>query len=302
MTGCFWGFSRAKRFLVVWLLLTLKLTWKARALGSLVGVVAMSNSKQGGRAAVPPGRLTMDEYKHLGNLLQKAKEENRLGEVFVFANIEKAAMEQLQSYQSPVVMPKAKAKTGGHGMSSASLAAGSSMTDASKRRLPVEDEDAEWTNAGVVDSEGLAEVFAEQQVLAYAGEGPLATPYPEVDPGLNRAGDIGLLPAVEYENLDYRFKLPPKIDSSSQWGATICVLPKYRAFGWSYEQMVRMGNGGDYEVHGYLKWLKATYAKTYLEKGPKSAGIDMAGFLGRLRYGENPDGTPVEGFRRTFAN
>ena len=82
-----------------------------------MGVVAMSNSKQGGKAAVPPGRLTMDEYKHLGNLLQKAKEENRLGEVFVFANIEQAAMEQLQSYQSPVVMPKAKAKTGGYGMS-----------------------------------------------------------------------------------------------------------------------------------------------------------------------------------------
>ena len=52
----------------------------------------------------------------------------------------------------------------------------------------------------------------------------------------------------------------------------------------------------------YLKWLKATYAQAYLERGPKSPGIDMAGFLGRLKFMEDPDNLPVEGFNRVLAN
>ena len=118
----------------------------------------------------------------------------------------------------------------------------------------------------------MARIFAEQQTLAYAGDGPLAAPYPEVDPGLNRAGDLDLLPAVEYENLDYRFKLPPKIDSTAKWGSTICVLPKYKNFGWSYEQMVRMGNAGDYEIHGYLKWFESHVREDVSGKGGQIPG------------------------------
>ena len=53
------------------------------------------------------GRMNMDEYKQLGGLLQKAREENRLGEVMVFANVEKDVLEQLQRYQAPVIAPKA---------------------------------------------------------------------------------------------------------------------------------------------------------------------------------------------------
>ena len=48
----------------------------------------------------------------------------------------------------------------------------------------------------------------------------------------------------------------------------------------------------------YLKWLKATYAQANLGRGPRSPGIDMAGFLLRLKFMNDPDMLPVEGFRR----
>lgn len=39
----------------------------------------------------------MDEYKQLGGLLQKApRDEQRLGEIMVFANVERETLEQLQ--------------------------------------------------------------------------------------------------------------------------------------------------------------------------------------------------------------
>lgn len=52
----------------------------------------------------------MDEYKQLGGLLQKARDEQRLGEIMVFANVERETLEQLQQYQKPSVRPKAKAR------------------------------------------------------------------------------------------------------------------------------------------------------------------------------------------------
>ena len=94
----------------------------------------MANSKQAGSSS----RMTMEEYRQLSSLLKRASNENRLGEVMVFANIEDAAATQLQTYLHPVVGAKAKAKAkapsqmGGHGMATGS---GGAMTDASKRRL-----------------------------------------------------------------------------------------------------------------------------------------------------------------------
>ena len=36
----------------------------------------------------------------------------------------------------------------------------------------------------------------------------------------------------------------------------------------------------------YLICLKSRYSKVYLEKGAKSPGIDLAGFLGRIKFDE----------------
>ena len=128
--------------------------------------------------------MSMDEYKQLGGLLQKARDERRLGEILVFANVEKETLEQLQRYQQPIAMPKSKAKAGaGSSMAPASssavppVAESGSMTDASKRRLP---DDPEWDDAELVmDVEDVARLLAEQQVLvlAYTGEAEVAAPF-----------------------------------------------------------------------------------------------------------------------------
>ena len=98
-------------------------------------------SKQGGKAAStgPTGRMNMEEYKQLGGLLQKARDEQRLGEILVFANVERETLEQLQRYQQPIVMPKSKARASA-GAASSTAADGGAMTDASKRRLPEDPE------------------------------------------------------------------------------------------------------------------------------------------------------------------
>ena len=88
------------------------------------------SSKQGAKST-PSGRMTMDEYKQLGGLLQKApRDEQRLGEIMVFANVERETLEQLQQYQKPSVRPKAKARASAE---PPAAAASGSMIDASKR-------------------------------------------------------------------------------------------------------------------------------------------------------------------------
>ena len=59
---------------------------------------------------------------------------------------------------------------------------------------------------------------------------------------------------------------------------------------------------GDKEMIAYLKWLKATCAKVYLEKGPRFAGIVMAGFLGKIRFQVDTSSPAVEGFQWTLAS
>ena len=184
-----------------------------------------------------------------------------------------------------------------------SMAKVGSMTDASKRRLP---DDPEWDDAEVVmDAEDVARLLAEQQVLAYTGEAEVAAP---LEGGGYESAlpiphvDTSCFPALNYDDLDYRYKLPPTCENTARWGSTICVLPKWKSMEWTYEHMVRLALFGSREMTSYLKWLKATYAQAYLERGPRSPGIDMAGFLGRLKFMDDPDVLPVEGFRRVLAN
>jgi len=249
------GFSRAERFLVVWLVLTFSLESQGARVVS--GRSLAMASKQGGKASStgPTGRMSMDEYKQLGGLLQKARDERRLGEILVFANVEKETLEQLQRYQQPIVMPKSKAKAGaGSSMAPASssavppVAESGSMTDASKRRLP---DDPEWDDAELVmDAEDVARLLAEQQVLAYTGEAEVAAPFEGGGYGSapNPDVDTSWFPALDYDDLDYRYKLPPTVENTARWGSTICVLPKWKSMEWTYEHMVRLALFGSREM------------------------------------------------------
>ena len=113
--------------------------------------------------------------------------------------------------------------------------------------------------------------------------------------------DTSWFPALNYEVIDPAYKLPKSVATTEQWGNMICVLPKWAKRELPYEYCVRMALAGDREMVQYLKWLKATYARVYLEKGPRSPGIDMAGFLGRIKFQVDTAGVEVEGFQRTLA-
>ena len=85
--------------------------------------------------------------------------------------------------------------------------------------------------------------------------------------------DTSWYPALAYDDLDSRYSLPPILDSTAKWASTICILPKWKSYEWTYEHMTRMALAGDRTMAKYLTWLKSTYSKVYLEKGAKSPGI-----------------------------
>ena len=128
----------------------------------------------------------MDEYKQLSNLLKRASNENRLGEVMVFANVEDDAAKQLQTYLHPTggakAKPKAKAPSqmGGHGFLSMAAGSGGAMTDASKRRL--EDDLASmaasegWEDIEVLSSYAEAERAMVSQ--GYVASETVGVPFP----------------------------------------------------------------------------------------------------------------------------
>ena len=67
--------------------------------------------------------------------------------------------------------------------------------------------------------------------------------------------------------------------------------------------MTRRALAGDREMGKYLVWLKSTYAKIFLEKGAKSPGIDLAGFVIKfddLLHASHAHAL-VEGFTRSLA-
>ena len=248
----------------------------------------------------------MDEYKQLSNLLKRASNENRLGEVMVFANVEDEAAMQLQTYLHPTggakAKPKAKAPSqmGGHGFLSMAAGSGGAMTDASKRRL-------EDDLASMAASEGWEDI----EVLSSYAEADVApetvsVPFPsEATPTDLAPIDVSWYPALTYDDLDGKYLVPPTLDSTARWASTICILPKWKSYEWAYEHMTRRALAGDREMGKYLTWLKSTYSKVYLEKGAKSPGIDLAGFLGRIKFDDLLHASHahalVEGFTRTLA-
>ena len=287
----------------------------------------MSNSKQGGKASgAPSGRMTMDEYKQLGGLLQKARDEKRLGEIMVFANVERETLEQLQRYQQPIVMPKSKARTAQPSMATGSV--DGSMTDASKRRFS--EHEVEPTI-----EEALEEFDVVQSIEAFDRTGGmdglplmngpmLSAASHEADAAASVMGQLGSAPMTHYavqgdylrgrpdtsnswfpqmdpECQDVAIKIPDEyIDTPSTWGRNVIKMEKYKNKRWTYEQAVRMALGGVSEVATYCQYIMDHHSKTYLEQGSKTQAADFAGFLMRHRVKviKIPQYT---GFRRELA-
>ena len=243
----------------------------------------MANSKQAGSSS----RMTMEEYKQLSNLLKRASNENRLGEVMVFANLEDEATTQLQSYLHPGVSAKAKPKAkapsqmGGRGFLPVTGSDGA-MTDASKRRL--EDDLASMAaSEGWEDIEVLSSYADAERAMAshgYVAPETVGVPFPsEVTRADLPPIDVSWYPALTYDDLDSRYLVPPTLDSTARWGTTICICPKWRANEWTYEHMVRRALAGDKEMGKYLTWLKSTYSKVFLGKVQSLLGLIWLVFL-----------------------
>ncbi len=308
MTLCFFGKFRNGKASCGFVVLNFPISGQPETRSS-VGSQAMANQPPARKVL---GKMSMDEYKQLGGLLQKAREENRLGEVMVIADVEKDVWEQLQRYQAPLIGPKAKPKAkvvrDYKEFATDASSSGGAMTDAAKRRL--EDDLASMAaSEGWEDVEVLASHADVERAIAehgYTASGMVGTPFlTESTPADLAPIDVSWYPALSYDDLDGRYNVPPTLDSTARWATTICICPKWKAYEWTYEHMIRRALAGDKEMAKYLTWLKSTYSKIYLEKGAKSPGIDLAGFLGRIKFDEllmaSNAHAMVEGFTRTLA-
>ena len=211
-------------------------------------------------------------------------------------------MEQLQRYQAPVICAKTAKIVRDYREFATDASSSGAMTGASKRRLPEDVENASMTeginandNLPAVPDDGWEQVYAPVELVH---TGVVGVPYqgdPVVGPLV--VIDTSWWPALDYSVIDPAYKLPPSVTTTEQWRNTICVLPKWAKREMPYEYCVRLAMAGDKEMIPYRKWLKATYAKVHLEKGPRFAGILMAGFLGRIRFQVDTSSPAVKGFQ-----
>ena len=73
-----------------------------------------------------------------------------------------------------------------------------------------------------------------------------------------------------------------------QWGLTAAdKLPRLKEMGLqgrSYESLVRQALSGDRVLAGYLSWIRSYFMQKYCVQGPTSQGLDLAGFLAKVRF------------------
>ena len=124
------------------------------------------------------------------------------------------------------------------------------MTDASKRRLPV-DEDWERVDPG-----------SEEDDDAFAYQMPYGAPFLPANqlgvPPIPEA-DRGFSPGVAYDNVNPRVPIPRTCKTAMEWGRTLVVTPKFKHLNLTYEGLVNQALAGDDAVVHYLEWLTKTY-------------------------------------------
>ena len=120
---------------------------------------------------------------------------------------------------------------------------------------------------------------------------------PAVDPGC-------WWPAIDYGCVDASIPVPQKARGSvEQWGLTAAdKLPRLREMGLagnSYESLVRNALSGNRALARYLSWIRSMYTEKYSTQGPTSQGLDLAGFLAKVKFQAPVDS---DGFQRRFTS
>ena len=109
-------------------------------------------------------------------------------------------------------------------------------------------------------------------------------------------------PSIDYGCVDAAIPVPQKANGSvEQWGLTAAdKLPRLKEMGLqgrSYESLVRQALSGDRVLAGYLSWIRSYFMQKYCVQGPTSQGLDLAGFLAKVRFEAPIDS---DGFARRF--
>ena len=111
-------------------------------------------------------------------------------------------------------------------------------------------------------------------------------------------------PGIDYGHCDPTVPVPEKARGSvEQWGLTAAdKLPKLQEMGLggnSYESLVRSALAGNRPLATYLAWVPSTFTSKYASQGPTSQGLDLAGFLAKIKFEAPLDS---DGFQRRFVS
>ena len=158
------------------------------------------------------------DWDELRRLMSIARQQNLLGEAL-------QAVEQGPLAPIPRTKPKAKAKcaaamSGGAGTGGIMDAVSGGMTDASKRRVPDDDEDWEAVEQEPLTSAADVAAFLEANNVT-------PVPWNRMDGGLSIPVVSQWFPEIDYENVDQRIPLPKGVASGRDWGTTVVTMAKF---------------------------------------------------------------------------
>eukprot|EP00434_Breviolum_minutum_P007977 symbB.v1.2.007034.t1/scaffold428.1/size206322/9 len=161
------------------------------------------------------------------------------------------------------------AMSGGAGSGGMDSALGG-MTDASKRRVPDDDEDWEAV-------EGQEPLISAAEVAAFL-EANNAVP-------------------IDYENVDQRIPLLKGVASGRDWGSTVVTMAKFQDGRTTFEDIARTALGGNTDHIKYLSWIKERFKKQISDE-PASQGPDLAAYLYYVKF--KPPVVHPHGYHRTY--
>ena len=228
------------------------------------------------------------DWDELRRLMSIARQQNLLGEAL-------QAVEQGPLAPIPRAKPKAKAKcaaamSGGAGSGGMDSALGG-MTDASKRRVPDDDEDWEAV-------EGQEPLISAAEVAAFLeANNAVPVPWDPMDGGLSIPVVSEWFPEIDYENVDQRIPLPKGVASGRDWGSTVVTMAKFQDGRTTFEDLARTALGGNTDHIKYLSRIKERFKKQISDE-PASQGPDLAAYLYYVKF--KPPVVHPHGYHRTY--
>jgi hypothetical protein len=162
------------------------------------------------------------------------------------------------------------------------------MSDASKRRLDVDDDIQSWEKMS-----GYSEVPDDATYLAaLPASAGIPPPYPD--------GTSPLLQVMKEAGNDSSIPFPDQVKSIHAWGNCFCKTDKFAKEKISYFELIHRAKT-DTDVCQYLNFIKGRfgYSPGVTPNDEKiTPGKDLARFLQKYKW--NPTGGPKESFSRDF--